>query len=942
MRIAPGTALVELVARLEDAATGAAQVVSVHGRVGSGKSWVLDELAARAAGRARVLRCSGHPAERDLPYAGLSAALAPLGAEIARLGPQRSAPLEMALARLPAAPAQTAAGAAAGEAAPASPPDRLAVASAVLALVASVAEREPVVLLVDDVQWLDVASVLALTFTARRLEADAVLVVLAGRDEPHDLDDVPGGTAGTLLDDRSFAGTRIDLAPLDDVDARRVLATTCPALHPAVADRVLEHAAGLPLALVQVPQGLSAAERAGRAELPDILAVGPTLSGYYGRRLHRLPEATTLALLVVALDELSPAETLDALDRLGLDASALAPAERSGLVEAGSAGIRVQHPTVRQAVTAAATYAHRRRAHAALADVLGAEPARAARHLEALATGPDARTADVLEKAALAAARRGAHDQAGRAWQSAARLSPDAGTAARRREAAALAWFDAGRGAPLLALLDRLVADATDPGAAARWLTLRLLAGADAGSPVAQAAAVEDLVARLLPGRSGEAAALLVAYAITLALGGYLRPAGDMADRARSVRGEPGLALVHRLAVDSVDVFRGRPGSGHTLRSSWAELLDDDALLDPALPVSPFVVHLAWMGDPDRAATVMARQRRALEGRGRPSALAIAVAQEAVVLEIQGRWAEAAAGFERAAQLGEAGTLDAALPYFRLRHARLLAARGDTARVEEILAEPAVAALQGLPMHRHAAACARGLLLLGTGDAQGAAAQLAAAAVTEDEMGLGEPAFLPRFGDAFEAAWRLGTHEELRAALDAFEAHARDLGRTTAIAIALRCRGLLSGDDADFTAACAAHESSPQPFEQARTLLAWGRVRRRARRRAAAREPLHRALAVFAVLGADCWTGAAEAELAACGERRATAPAAALAGLTPREADIALEVARGASNAEVAARLVLSRRTVEYHLGNAFRKLAVSGRGDLASALGVTHPRTAH
>src|SRR5690606_4782473 len=208
----------------------------------------------------------------------------------------------------------------------------------------------------------------------------------------------------------------------------------------------------------------------------------------------------------------------------------------------------------------------------------------------------------------------------------------------------------------------------------------------------------------------------------------------------------------------------------------------------------------------------------------------------------------------------------------------------------------------------------------------------------EQITGTREPGFDSRFGDLFEASWRLNRTQEFADELDEFEERARSVSRHGSMAVAARCRGMLAAADhlaALFAEAARLPALAPDPFESARTELAWGQRLRRERRKADARHPLHRALDTFEHLGAEPWAAAARSELAACGERRVAASVGPLGTLTPREYEVASAVAAGATNAEAAARLFVSQRTVEYHLSAVFRKLGVQGRAALAAALRV-------
>src|SRR3954468_5117412 len=328
----------ELLGRLlENVRGGQSAVLAVRGEAGVGKTALLRRCAAQADGF-RVAQIAGVESEMELPFAGLHQLCAPMLGRLDALPEPQQVALRVAL------------GLESGDA-----PDRFLVALAALSLLAEVARERPLLCVVDDAQWLDAASGQVLGFVGRRLLAESVALVFAVRDP---------------AEHRELAGLpEVHLGGLSDEDARALLATAIPGrLDARVRDRIVAETRGNPLALLELPRGLSAAQLAGGFGLPELLPLSGRIEESFLRRLQELPHETRLLLSVAAADPVGdPVLMWRAAAQLGIPSTALEPAARTGLLDVGSR-VRFRHPLARSAVYRSSTERDRRRAHAALAD----------------------------------------------------------------------------------------------------------------------------------------------------------------------------------------------------------------------------------------------------------------------------------------------------------------------------------------------------------------------------------------------------------------------------------------------------------------------------------------------------------------------------------------------------------------------------------------------
>jgi DNA-binding CsgD family transcriptional regulator len=873
--------------------------MTIVGDVGLGKSALLQHAIAAADGM-RVLRCVGAPAEAALPFAGLQQALRSVLGLIGRLPVPQAAALRSVFGlsedRVE---------------------DRLLISIGALSLLSEAAEDAPLLCAVDEVRWLDHETADVLAFIARRLEAEpiALVVALAEEDAPHFM--VPDSQ-------------RVRLSPLTEEDARAVvLDVSPPGVSPAVVDRIVRAAGGVPLLLTELVRSLSPEQLEGRAPLPDALPVSPDVETLYLERVRTLPESSQTALLVAAETRLEDLTTISAALRfMGLGEEAMDGAARAGLVDV-SDRVTFSHPAVRLAVRAAASSADRRRAHDALASVMvgdGDEDLRVWHR--ALATvAPDEEVADELERSADRSAARSGCATAATALERAAGLS--GGEAARARRlvrAAEMAWLG---GQWDRAVVLAAEAEASDSEAA-------ILAGVDVvrGAWEAQRGITSDAIPILLRGAAA-AGDLDPSVAVRMLLIGML--VMSLTGRQASPTELEGLERLARRASSDADhgsIFVVRvnqwmaegattpaPGSADHVWS-LIEGLDDPVLAPFAIPTA------AYLGDLVAARINGERVVRRERARGTLGILSFGLRQLAGLEFWARRLDDARIHAAEGLSLGrEAGNENVVLVDHGIL-AAVAAVRGD----ERTCRDEAEAALLGAIDRNNRDAMnwvdlAIGHLDLSLGRPEATDRFEAIWA----RPWIGEPRLVGA-ADAVEAAVRAGHGEVARSRFAEFQRWTSETAAAWALPLVERCRAQLATDaDAErhFLDALLLHEASGAAFDRARTQLLFGEFLRRARRRAEARTHLRAALETFAGVRAALWEERARNELRATGEVVRHRDPEAIWQLTPQELQITRLVAKGASNRDVAAELFLSPRTVEYHLRKVFTKLGISSRSEL-------------
>lgn len=895
--------LARLAELLAQARAGRGGAVVIRGEAGSGKSALL-EWVADAAGDARLLRCSGVESEAALPYAGLQVVLR------GTLEPARRLPERQMSALLGAI--ELADTRAAG--------DRFLVGAAALGLLGELAEERPVVVLVDDAHWLDLETVDALLFAARRLGLGRVAMVLAARDGSAAVDG-----AGLPV---------LHLAPLDADESTALLADRVPGLHTAVGGRIRALAQGNPLALVELAGALTEPQREGDEPVDEReIAVMPAswrVRRIFDERIRALPVPTRVLLTIAAADDTGDlALVVAAGGRLGATAADLDPAEAADLVRVTGRRLAFRHPLVRAAAYQGAVLSDRLAAHRALAGTLPAEGdvGRRAWHLAAATLGYDEEAAAELERSAEAFRSRGGRAAVAAAYRRAAQLTADPDTRSRRLAEAAAAAHDAGLSEHAAALAGE-AGQVSDPEAIARLAAIRAGLEHGRGRPDAARLLLVEAVRAVTPPHLDVGARL--AFGAAAMAWDSPDPAAAAVDTLERLADlDFGDRAVHRGAVGLLRLSTGDMAGGtsalgefagyvartrrqHTLTDQsgmqgWNLLLGDyHSVHEQAVALEQECREQGAVGLLPRVLLRLARCRLYL-GRHR----------DARTTAIE--------GLEIARDTGHRHYIAMLCAVLSV----LAALDGD----EPGCHEPAGPDLTlGIPPDPAWQGWARGLLELAAGRYEPALDRFTALTTGPHRHVLIALHSLP---DQVEAAVRLDRPAEARPAHDRFAHWAAGTRTAWARAVELRCRALLaSGDEAEqlYEEALAAHAGDGRPFEQARTQLLHGEWLRRTKRRAAAREALTSALESFERLRAGAWADRARAELRAAGAAPAPAPDADLAArLTAQELQVVRLAATGMSNRDIGARLFISPRTVGYHLSNAYAKLGVTSRAALGA-----------
>lgn len=894
---------------LVDAQAGSSGTLLVRGQAGIGKSAFLAYARDTAAASGfRVEGAVGAESESQFAYAGLHQLCASLLEHSGVLTEPQQAAIEVAFGLRDGAA-----------------PDQFLLGLAVLNLLAEVAERTPLLCVIDDAQWIDDASAQVLAFVARRVEAEKLALVLSWRDtidsEPHTFSGVP----------------EVRLDGLAEVDARALLAAAIPTpLDDHVRDRIIAEARGNPLALLELPLSASPAELAGGFELADVVDVPRRVEDSFKQRSSTLPNETQVLLLVAAADPTGDVTLLwSAAAHLGVEREAASPAEAAGLLELDTQ-VRFRHPLVRSAVYQSATPPARRRAHAALAVVTDPEiaPDRRAWHRAKSVLGRDEEIASELERSAGRARARGGLAAAAAFLQHAVELTPEPARRASRALEAARAKHAAGA---FDAALDLLTIAAAGPLNALQHARVELLRAQ---------IALHVMRSSMVPGMLVDAAKLLApldaarsretylhAFDAAIITAGHGEGLGilDVAEAAATAPEPPVPPRQADLLLDGlVSAYtQGYAAGVPRIRRVLQDMCAADETADPSADSTR---RWLWVA----------------------SRTALMIYDDELIFTLA----------ERNVRLArEAGAL-VAVPIALTFLSSMSVFAGQRTRAAELLAEEAAItqAINGVPFHfgrlvlaawvgREAEASDLHAVAVRDATARGNGAEIAMAqmalamlhnghgnytvalAAAEQACESFEPPYVNLvLPELVEAAIRADEPERAATALDRLCSRADATGTAWALGLAACAEALTRNGTA-------AEERYREGIEQLRACrmvahlgraqLLYGEWLRREGRRQDAREQLRAAHELFSNMGAEAFAARAARELRATGEHPRKRTAQPTDALTAQELHIAKLVATGATSREVGEQLFLSPRTIEAHLRSIFRKLEITSRRQL-------------
>jgi DNA-binding CsgD family transcriptional regulator len=892
---------------VEAARAGGSRTMVLRGEAGIGKTALLEYVAGHSQG-CRVIRAVGVESEMELPYAAVHQLSQPLLEGLERLPPPQREALE------------TAFGLSSGQ-----PPDRFFVGLALLSHFSELAESQPLICLIDDAQWLDRSSAQVLSFVARRLRVESVVIIVAERDGDavSEFEGLPEHRLRGLSDqDAAELVTSATLGPLDEL----------------VRGRILAEARGNPLALLELPRGQSSAALAGGFAVPSRLPLPNRIQESYRRRVELLPANTQQLLLLAAADPVGdPIVFWRAASELGLAVAAAAPAETEGLLEV-NARVGFRHPLLRSAIYQAASPADRRSVHRALATVTDPEidPDRRAWHRAQGVLGPDDAVAAELERSAGRAQARGGLAAAAAFLHRSVALTQDPSRRAHRAVAAAEASLEAGAFEVALELVAAAHAGPLDDLGRARIdrLQAEVAFAQNRGSEapfmlIGAARRLETLDLRL------SRDTYLDAWAAALFAGRLAGEGGSLLDVSRAAAAAPdpvGPRLPCDLLLDGLAmVFTdGRSAAVPVLQRaitafSSSEVSDAEVLRWGWL--ASRAANLTW--DFDAGLEIGLRAVRLARDAGALEALA-------VVDNASGQAVAVGGDFSRAALLiAEVEALKEATGTRIAPHAALVLAgiRGREPAASDLIAEVidrATEAGQGTAVQY--AWWAKAVLMNGLGRYEEALTAAVEASEHTPELFIASWALV----ELIEAATRSEHVDDAKEAMDRLAEHIRGCDGDWALGVHARSCALLSHGDAAETlyreAIDRLSRTQLRP-DLARAHLLYGEWLRREGRRVDARVQLRTAHDMVVTIGMEAFAERARRELLATGDNVRPRTVESPDLLTAQEALVAQMASDGLTNLEIGARLFLSARTVEWHLGKVFVKLGVSSRRELNATL---------
>jgi len=886
-----------------DVRRGKSRALVLRGDAGIGKTALLEHLV-ESAPDLNVVRATGVESEMELAFASLHQLCAPLLDRLDGIpAPQRRA-LEIVFGLTDGAA-----------------PDRFLVGLAALSVLTDAGEDRPLLCVIDDAQWLDQASALALAFVARRLLAEAVGIVFAARESVWALQHLP----------------ELEVRGLETDHARALLGSAVRFMLDApVRDRIIAETHGNPLALLELPRGMTATELAGGFGLLEAQSLGGRIEESFVARLEAMPADARRVLLVAAADPTGdPLLLLRASDRLGVTVTAV-DLQTDGLL-ALAERVTFRHPLVRSAVYRSAAPAERRAVHLALAEATDreADPDRRAWHLAAAAAGPDEDVALELERSAGRAQARGGLAAAAAFLQRSVALTPEPARQAERALAAAQASLQAGAFDPALALLSTAEAAAPDELRSARGELLRAevafasnRGGAAPASLLHAARRIEPLDARLARGGYLEALSAAL-FAARLAV-----PGAGARDVAAAVQDAPPPPPPRTAADLLLEGWAGLFADGcaaatPTLREALAAF-GEGAITAADLPLFWLVTITAPVVWDDARWEVLSRQHVELARRnGALGELPLALNSRIYVHLFNGDL-EAAARLIEEARVAIEATGAGLTPWGDVALACLRGYEHDARSMLEAAAADATRRGEGIGLS--VIAWARAVLYNGLG------AYDAALVSAREATGCPTNSAAAAWGmvELIEAAARLGDVDAAADAASRFDAIAAAAGTDWALGVNARSSALVdsgAGAEDRFREALERLARGEMRVDLARAHLVYGEWLRREKRRTDAREHLRTAHGMFTAMGMQAFAERARGELLAAGVRVRRRTVETRDDLTAQERQIAQLARDGLSNQEIGGRLFLSPRTVEWHLHHVFTKLGIGSRKELRGAL---------
>jgi DNA-binding CsgD family transcriptional regulator len=899
---------------LEHAQGGSGGALVVLGEPGVGKSVLLSFAAKQAIDMGFVvLESPSRESESELPFAGLHTLLAPVSHELQRLEPRSATMLRGALGF---APAQT--------------DDLLTIYLAVFNLISAIGLEKTVLVLTDDLHWMDGASRDAILFVARRAPRARVVVLACARSE----------YVG-LFQDASV--DLLQLAGLPEEAGIRLARQARPDLADSAGRNLWRATDGNPLALIEIAPLLTDQQARGHALLDEPLPTGPRLQHVFTRRFSEMPPDTQRALLLAAASHTASTRVVrEAGAAFGSDDAELEPAEIGGLITINEGTIFWRHPLLRAAIYNGASGPERRAAHRALAEAGGEERLEDHRawHLAAASAEADEQVAVELELLAKRARTRGAPSTVLRALARAAALSPDREQRSRRLIAAAEAATMSGswsQAESMIAEAQQLTDSPLLRAQATRVLArVEIVRGVPDAAHARLVAAAESITELDLPAAAMMMTEAVVAHMATGDWAAYQRTAERAVELGRHLQGPAEAAA--GVALAALYLANGRTGAALDLLERYEAVVWDPTLWHQAPEIIGMYAFCdVWLERLDVAQRLLDQSIASVRQAGSLRALPYPLAVSANLNFRRGRWSlayeQALEATELSRELLTGAVLANALGFL----VQIEAASGRSAAAKAHGAE-ALKLCHELSLGAVAFHTLQGLAVLDMSEGRYDSALRNIARIDPRvEQGCNEPGLSLWRGYGIEAHIRVGQTEAASKLLGELEHWSSLTARSVGHAQAARCRGLLASDaefEAHFESALHWHRAADLPFEGAVTQLCYGERLRRAHHRAAARTQLTAAADTFRTLGAQLWLTRAETELSAAGARpRPAVPSSGWDQLTHQERRVAELIIDGATYREAAEGLFLSPRTIEAHLRQIYRKLRVRSRTELTRKL---------